>query len=169
MKRIPFHIVSPVSLSLLAFTMILFPKLLPIPIALYALVLVFGAVKKYVHFEFNKVLLLFLLLYISYTIGSLFTEHKDVALKYLEYKLSFVLFPILFSFKSKEKISLEFIGIGLVLGTVFLFFIEIVNSFDCYMSSSEMNCFFSSSFSRIHHPSYSSVFYLFALDRKSVV
>lgn len=163
MKGIQFHAICSICLSLLAFTMILLPKLVTIPIALFFLLLIFGIVKKQVKFKFNNILLLFFLLYVTYLIGTFFTENKEIALKYLEYKLSFLLFPILFSFKFKEKISIEIIGVGLVLGTAFLGFLGIINSLYCFKTTNEINCFLSSSFSRIHHPSYTSVFYLFSI------
>lgn len=163
MKGIQFQIISSISLSLFAFIMIVFPKLIILPIFLFALILVYGILKKEVEFKFNKILFLFFLLYIAYLAGTIFTENKEIALKYLEYKLSFLLFPILFSFKLKEKISFEIIGIGLISGTVILGLLGIISSFYCFRINNDINCFFSSSFSGIHHPSYATVFYLFAL------
>lgn len=149
-------------LFLISFIIVALPRLSAIAIIVMILLQIYGLLKKEVRFVFNPLLVLILLFYIAYFIGAIFTDYPDIAGKYLEYKLSFLLFPLLFSFRIKERIAIEKIGLGLILAAVYIAIMGFIHSISCYNNNQSLNCFFSSEFSYIHHPSYAAVYYLFA-------
>lgn len=151
----------------LAFLFLVFlvvPKLTAVAIILFIPLAIVGYKKHYFHFKFNRLALLFIIAYGFYLYYCLFTRHVDSASKYLEYKLSFLLVPLLFSFVPKERMQVQLPIIGFLIGTFMLFINGIVHAMTCYASSSTFfTCFTSSQFSPIHHPSYATVFYTVAL------
>jgi O-antigen ligase len=94
----------------------------------------------------------------------LFSENLDQGFKYLEYKLVFILFPLLFSFTFKEKLKLNIIFLGLIFGLIVSSILGLINSFFIYQLTKDFNnSFGSSSFSYIHHPTYFSAFLFIGL------
>lgn len=139
------------------------PNLIPIGILILVIVIVYGYIRKHITFKFNKITALFVLLYIIYLIGLGFSDFPDVGAKYLEYKLSLVIFPLLLMIQTKEPISLENTFIGLVIGCVVGALIGIYHGYVCYQDASSFNCFLSSSVSVIIHPTYFSVYTTIAI------
>lgn len=144
-------------------TMILFPKAIILPIIALVILTIVGVIQKKLILKPNLVGISLIALYTMYALYSIGSNHPDLAASYLEYKLSLIIFPILFSFQPKI-VKLEYPLVGLILGSGLLLLFNLINATICY-SSSEIGfeCFLSSSLSRIHHPTYASVFYTSAL------
>ena len=141
-----------------------FPQLIPLTIVGLAVFVIIGYVKRAITFQLTKPIFFLAMFYIAYLIGCFFTKHLDIASKYLEYKLSFLIFPLLLSFKFKEQISLRKSIIGLVLGVVIVSIMGLFHSYELYLKVGDFNNSFGSvRFSYIHHPSYFSVFLTIAL------
>ena len=85
------------ALTLLALLIVVWPKLSTLAIILVFLIAIVGIVKKHIVFKFNLTLLFLALLYVAYLVGVLFTENQVLANRYIENKLSFIIFPIIFS------------------------------------------------------------------------
>lgn len=147
-----------VSLALMAFLMLVFPKLIAIGMIIHLGVTIFGIVKRKLTFGVNPMNVLMLLLYLAYLIGSIYTDHPDIAGKYLEYKMVLVLFPMLFSFRLKEQLSLKIPSIGLLIGVIALMVLGFIHSVGLYLETSSLTSFVSGQFSYIHHPTYFSTF-----------
>lgn len=152
-----------VYLSLLASVFCFAPNLIALLIVLLAVLIIVGYAKKQLTFKFYWPQFFLALLYVSYLIGSFFTDYPEIANGYLENKLSFLIFPILFSFSPKFDLKLNFPILGLVLGTIITSIIGLSHSFQCYSDGgSFLSCFTSVNFSTIHHPSYFAIFILIA-------
>ncbi len=126
---------------------------------LVILTTIVGIVLKELHWKPHKLLWLFPALYIAYAIGVFFSDDLAHASRYFEYKLSFVIFPLLFAFRLRDaslslrKILPFFLG-GLVLSSL----LGIIPALGCYRETGQMSCLFSSALSPIHHPTYLSAF-----------
>lgn len=162
-KTIGYKIVYEVSLALMAFLMLVVPKLIAIGVIVYLGIIIVGIIKHKFKFSINLMNVLILLLYLSYAIGSLYTEHPDIAVRYLEYKMMLVFFPILFSFQLKEKLSLKLPSIGLFFGVIVLMVLGVIHSIGLYLETSNLSSFVRGMFSYIHHPTYFSSFTFVAM------
>ncbi len=143
---------------LLAATLMCFcfaPKSISLFVILLVIVTVVQVIRKKMKFVFSPVLLLFVLLYLAYTVGILFTDHMGEALGYLEKKLVLVLFPLLFSFRFQRRLDLRPVTLGLVLGTIVMTLLAIIHATQLYRLTNDFNNSFGSShYSYIHHPTY---------------
>jgi len=151
-------------LGLLALVMVCVPNLSGLFIVLTLVFAIIGAARKQMKFQVSTINVLFLCLYLVYLIGCLYTNNSDLASKYLEYKLSFVLFPLIFSFiPTGGKISIKPAGVGLIIGTVIVAAIGVNNALYC-RSVDGVGCFVSGSISNLHHPSYFMVYFIIGLS-----
>lgn len=131
------------------------PKSISLFVILLVLFTVVQIVRKKMKFVFSPVFLTFVLLYLAYAVGILFTDHMGDALGYLEKKLVLVLFPLLFSFRFQRSIDLRPITLGLVLGTLVLTVLSVIHGIKVYQLTHDFNnSFGSTSYSYIHHPTY---------------
>lgn len=147
-------------LGLFSAVFLLTPHYTTMAILGWIVFLIISGISKSLQFNWNWKSALWIGFYLLYVIGSFFTNHEDLAGKYLEYKLSFIIFPLLFSFQPKAKFEISqsflwFIGALTVLTTM-----NFIHSFSCGMGRS---CFLSSQFSYSHHPTYFSAFHFFAI------
>lgn len=131
----------------------------PKSISLFAVLLVLftaiQVVRKTMKFVFSPVLLTFVLLYLAYAVGILFTDHMGDALGYLEKKLVLVLFPLLFSFRFQRQLDLRPITLGLILGTIVVTVLSVIHGIRVYQLTHDFNnSFGSTNYSYIHHPTY---------------
>ncbi len=144
--------------------LILFSKLAAIYIALMALLIVWGYVKKQIQFSLNRFSLLFVGLYLCYLVGTFWTQDWSEASRYLENKLSFVLLPILFSFRKKNGFNISLIYGGLIFAVLVAFLYGISIGIPCYLKHlSFPYCFLKSHLSPFMHPTYMSVFVMISL------
>lgn len=146
-------------LAMLAAIMLAFPKLIAIGLILFLPLLVFGLVKKQLQFTFSWINSLFVLFYGLYAVYALFTRHSDWAGTYLENKLSFVLFPFLFSFIPRQKIKWTWLAMSFIAASLMLVCSGLIHSYSCNALTNNPACFFTTSFSYIHHPTYAAVFF----------
>jgi O-antigen ligase len=153
-----------VFLGLSIFLFCFAPKSIGLTTVLLILFTIFLIIKKELKFHFEKINFLLFVIYLCYLIGVFFSENKDQAFKYLEYKLVLLIFPLLFSFRFKEKLNFKPISIGLILGLIVTSILGLINSFKIYQTTHDFNnSFGSTSFSYIHHPSYFSSFLLIGI------
>jgi O-antigen ligase len=139
------------------------PKLSSPTIALFALVVIYGVVKKKLRFQWNWILFGFCSLYVLYALYVLPSNHVDIGMKYLEYKLSLLVFPILFSFRptfivDRNKMLNAFSIACLILG---LFYV--IQSLYHFWLTGKSSYFHSSLFASNHHPSYVAAFFSFVI------
>lgn len=151
-------------LGFISFVFCIFPKLIPITLLGLCCCMIIGYKKRKISFQFSLPLFLLFLLYVAYLIGVCFTHHFDIAAKYLEYKLSFIIFPLLLSFRFHEKVSLKGPHTGLIAGVITASVLGLIHSWFNYQQFGDFNNSFGSvRFSYIHHPSYFAVFLTMAL------
>ncbi len=148
-------------LGLMAALMCVTPKLVPVGIAGMLVFVVIGYAKKRLIFQLNWPAMAFALLYIAYVIGTFFTLDRPLANHYIESKLSFLVFPLLLSFRFREQIDFRPVVIGLALGIVATSIIGFANAYTIYKAGGALfPSFTTSNFSNIHHPSYFCIFIL---------
>lgn len=142
------------SLGLIALLIAFLPKMVVLGfIPLFASIL-YGHKKKEVKFHLDAILLSFALLYGAYLIGALFTNNADAAGKYLEYKLSFILIPFLFSFRPKFQLNLSFPVCGLSIGIILSSILGIIKAISTYSKTHIILTSFTSSNICVDHPTY---------------
>lgn len=139
------------------------PNLVPIGILLLVITVLYGYFRKKISFRFNKISILFVLLYLIYVIGIAFSDFPEIGKKYLEYKLSLIVFPLLLMIRTKGTISYRNIFIGLIFGCIIGAVIGLYQGFVCYTGTKEFSCWLSSSVSTIVHPTYFSVYTTIAI------
>ncbi len=150
-------------LGLIVFLIVLFPKLIAIGFILLLLMLIFAGVKRQIQFVLHPVLIGFVLFYLAYFVGSFFTNNAYLAGNYLEYKLSFILIPILFSFRPKFPLKHSYSIIGLVVGVFFASILGIKKAIGVYYSTGNVLTSFTSSSICIDHPTYYASFVITSL------
>jgi O-antigen ligase len=144
--------------------MLLAPKLIVLGFIALVVLIIYGMAKRKMYFKLNVISVLFISFYLLYFIYSAFSRHPDLANRYIENKLSFIIIPILFSFVSKEKINYHWGIIGF-LGAVGILLIESYTTASfCFAQGGGKVCFLASQFSYQHHPTYASAFYILAIS-----
>jgi O-antigen ligase len=150
-------------LAVFLLIIILLPKLTALMLVVFIPLAVVGMRKGYFTFRFNWVSLSFIILYCYYLVYCSFTRHPDMAINYLEYKLSFIIFPIITSFVP-AKVDLKFPVFGFLTGSLVLFFMNLGHSFMLYSSGEPvLSAFMTTSFSFYHHPSYAASYFIVSL------
>lgn len=153
--------IYPSALALIVFFQTVFPKMVPVSIILLLLVVIAGIVKGFLKWNTNFINVLFIGTYIAYFIGSFYTQDPELAKMYLENKLSFVIFPLLFSFKPNFSFSLRIPAISLITGVLLISLWGMYKMASCMYSASLVDCL--PYFSDIHHPSYFAAYILFSM------
>lgn len=151
-------------LAILAAGIILFPKLIGLFILMLCVFVFIGYYKKQLVFKLNPIAILFILFYLGYVVGAFFTHHPDWAQRYIENKLSFLLFPLLLSFQTKEKINFSFTFLSFIGATFLIVVLGFYHAVECYNTiEGGKHCFLASSISPLHHPTYLSVYLIFSV------
>ena len=151
------------SLALIAFLIAIFPKMVIIGFIFMFLSIVYGFLKKQFYFKFDSILIAFVLLYSIYLVGVLFTHNSVAAGKYLEYKLSFILMPILFSFRPKFELKIVLPIVGLCLGVFAVSIWGLTKSMAIYsVTHYALGAFVASNFC-IDHPTYFAAFVVISM------
>lgn len=140
-----------------------FPKMGSMLIVLFGVVVLWGILQKKLRFTFNGIAVAFSALYALYALYILNSPHIEQETKFLEYKLSFLAFPILFSFRPnfilERKKIMEF-----VIAAIFLLgLLYTGHALYQYFQTHNTQVFHSSWFAYNHHPSYAAVFFSFAI------
>lgn len=145
------------SIALLLFMAYFYPSKIGLAILVTALAIGFGYDKKQLRFTLNPLSVLFFCLYIAYLGGVLFTQNEEQAMKYLEYKLAFLLFPVLFSFSKKNGFRIEVIYIFMIIFSLISFIKNSIPAFECFAHyGSFPYCFLKGHLSPDIHPTYLS-------------
>lgn len=163
-KRIDFSKCYDTLLGVFAFLMLAFPKLIALGFIAFLVVIIIGMTRKKMEFKLQFFPLLFVTFYLIYALYALGTRHPDIAGVYIENKLSFLLLPILLSFRLKRKTDFNWSVIGYLVGIFVLLVGSYTQAFNCYLfHNGGRGCFLTSLFSYQHHPSYTSVFLVLAM------
>lgn len=152
-------------LAAFIFILLAFPKLTAIGFIAFIPLVIIGMRTGKMQFRVNWILGFFIIFYVLYAVYAIFTRHPDWAAKYMEYKLSFLLFPLIFSFLPKEKLIVKFPIYGFLAGTLYLIVAGWINSYFCSVNTvnASVACWLTTSFSYIHHPTYAAAFFTVAL------
>lgn len=159
-----YSVVYHFALAVCAFVMVALPKLVPVSIAVLVLVSIYLGIKKQLKRNDSiKIHIAFISFYVAYVIGLLFSYYPEVGLKYLEYKLAFLIFPAVFLYRPKFNLKFEFPLVGLLIAIIIVSTIDIVQAWNCYVKIDYFfNCFASSYFVD-EHPTYYTVFLTFSI------
>jgi len=147
-------------LLLLLAAWMLFPGLTGLFCLLFLVIVIAGIVKKELTFKFNGILLgvaLFLPYYSLYAMNAIDPQE---AMFGIEKKLSFVLFPLVFSFVPTFYLNKRFLENGFLISLFLMLFACYLGAFFNYEEHNYNAAYlFSSHFSGLfHHPTYVSVF-----------
>lgn len=105
-----------------------------------------------------------MLLYLMYVLGIFFSIDQSHGWKYAEYKAAMLVLPLLFSFKPVFSLKKSFPVTGFLLGMLWVIFIGLSRSWECYQENHWLfYCFSKANISPVHHPSYFSCFLLFVV------
>lgn len=135
------------------------PKLVSLALIIIFITGIVGLTKRKAKFFFpNKLMVAFIVFYILYLVGTLFTNNLPLALNYLEYKLSFLLIPLIFLIRPKESIGLFSVSLGLILGIIITAITSFINGIQCYNEIDYFLECFTSSYLTSEHPTYFAVY-----------
>lgn len=145
------------SINLLLLLAFFFPQKIALAVVVSAVCVIVAYTRKQLVFKLNPVAILFFSLYLAYLVGVLFTQDREQAFKYLEYKLAFLLFPLLFSFAKKGGFKMNMIYLFMIGLSLFSFVRNIVLAFKCFDHyESFPYCFIKGHLSSEVHPTYLS-------------
>lgn len=151
-------------IGLVAFGIVVLPKMTGLLLLGLIVFIIYGFIKKELTFKLNKIGGLFIFMYFAFLIGTIFTHNTPLALRYVENKLSYLLFPLLFSFKPKDELKLNWAFIGFVFGTFLITLIGLFKGIYCYLGpSGSRGCILASSVSPYIHPTYLSVYLMISI------
>ena len=115
-------------------------------IAIFGLIVIYGAWKQNLRFKFNGILFCFFAFYLIYVLYCIPSQHMDKAMDYLEYKLSFLIFPILFSFRPTFDIERKHVLRSFVGACLILSFFYVGQACFHYIQTKDLGYFQSSAF-----------------------
>jgi len=152
-----------IALSLLSGVWILFPHFTSLLVCLFALVVFYGILKKELVFTFQLLPSLLALMYIIYLVYAIPTNHLPITLDFLEYKLSLLVFPFLFSFQPKFRLDWRYVCYSFLFAVTVLVVFDLIQAGVNYSNSGMLNSFYSSALSPSHHPTYLTAFLSLAI------
>lgn len=152
-----------IALSLSAGGWLLFPHFASILVCLFASIVLYGIVRKELIFTFQLLPILLAILYILYLVYAIPSRHLSITLDFLEYKLSLIVFPFLFSFQPKFKVHLKYVFYSFLLSVTILVFFDLTQAGINYSNTGLLNSFYSSALSPTHHPTYLTAFLSLAI------
>lgn len=143
---------------------ILIPRAFGAAILVYLILVIIGFRKKELVFRLDTISVLFILLYLAYAVGVFFSRDTGQAMSYLEYKLSFIVLPLLLAFRLRTgNFELRRIAQGLIIGVFLAALYGVGNSALCYLHEGSWACFLTGSVSPLHHPSYFMTYLIVAM------
>lgn len=152
------------AISLTLFFCLVVPRLAGPVLLLLAVWVLLGGLNGYLKFRWNAGLLMFALLYAFYGVGSLYSNHPDLAAEGMVQKLSLLVVPILFSFPLKSKtFRFNWLIISLVAAVTALSLYGIGHSVYLYSQGMGFSAFTTVNISPIHHPTYFMCFWILAM------
>ena len=163
MKQMSFERCYSITLCLFTGLWILFPHFTSFLLALFGITVVYGIIKKELVFTFHLLPTLLVLLYILYSVYAIPTNHLPIALDFLEYKLSLLAFPFLFSFEPKFRVNWKYVFYSFLIAVSLLVIYDLAQASIHYSKTGVLNSFYSSALSPTHHPTYLTVFLSLAI------
>lgn len=166
MRQIKYQKSVEIYLGIIAFVICVFPKLVPLTIIGLLICTILGYAKKKITLNITAPAVLLAVLYLIYLIGTIFSQNQYLSNLYIENKLTFIIFPLLLSFRFKESMDFRPSVAGIILGVTVASVMGMVNAWNCHNGPVEIgafSCFTSVNISHIHHPSYFSVYLLIAV------
>ena len=151
------------ALALITLLIAVLPKMVAIGFAFLFAMSTIGLLKKQFGFRMNIVTAAFMIFYLFFLIGVCFTNDFANAMKVLEYRLSFIIIPILFVFRPRFKIDLAYPILGLALGIVFISIVGFTKAFGVFQLTQNALTSFTSSNICVDHPTYYAAFTTVAL------
>jgi O-antigen ligase len=161
-KSIPFfyHLL----ICLLVYVQLAFPKLVAFSVLFLFIVLFIGIRKNQFEFKLNKISIFLAVFYFCYLIGVFFTDNDDLAKHYIESKVSFILFPLLFNYKPKFKFEYSYLFLVSIFSVFQVSVVGLISAMNIYSQTHILlPSFTSTSISPLHHPTYFAVFILFSI------
>lgn len=143
-------------------TLFLYPSHAAYGVVGFVILCIYGIIKKDLVFHWN-INILWVGFFVLYVIFFLKATDTREGLFELEKKLSFLVFGILFLFKSKKPLSLPFWIISFMLLVIIRSAIGFVESIIMYNEIHILPAFFTSRFSQHIHPSYLSFYIIICL------
>lgn len=131
------------------------PKHLPFVFLLWAIYLVILGIRKQLQFTWKNPSLFWVVFYLAYAVGCLFTQDQVQANKYLEYKAIMLVVPALFLVIPKERLDIKRIKGWFIFAVTLLVLWECIRA---SMSGIRFENLTSSRLSIIHHPTYFGFF-----------
>jgi O-antigen ligase len=132
-------------------------------LVLFGITVVYGIIKKELVFTFHLLPALLVLLYILYLVYAIPTNHLPIALDFLEYKLSLLAFPFLFSFEPKFRVNWKYVFYTFLAAVALLVIYDLAQASIHYSKTGVLNSFYSSALSPTHHPTYLTAFLSLAI------
>ena len=163
MKQMSFERCYSITLCLFTGLWILFPHFTSFLLALFGITVVYGIIKKELVFTFHLLPTLLVLLYILYSVYAIPTNHLPIALDFLEYKLSLLAFPFLFSFEPKFRVNWKYVFYSFLIAVSLLVIYDLAQASIQYSKTGLLNSFYSSALSPTHHPTYLTAFLSLAI------
>lgn len=133
--------------------MTVFPKYILFGFCAMLVSLVLGWKYGMLQWKWHRFNGLFVLFYFLYAVGLFYSEDLSWGFRYMEYKLSFVLIPLIFSFEPHKKCSINQLLNWLVAGVLIVFAMGLIKS-SVESPTMGWTYFTSTHISRVHHPSY---------------
>ena len=152
-----------VSLSLITLMLAIVPKLVAIGFVVMFVICLVGFFKKQFTLKMNAVSWAYVCFYVLYLVGIYFTNDFPNAMKVLEYKLSFVLIPILFVFRPNFNLKISYPIVGLAVGIVCISIAGFIKAIAAFQLTHNALVSFTSSNICIDHPTYFAAFTMIAL------
>ena len=148
------------ALMLLLAAWMFLPGLTGLFCLLFLVIVITGIVKKELTFKFNAILLGVALFLPCYSLYAMNAVDPQEAMFGIEKKLSFVLFPLVFSFVPTFYLNKRFLENGFLISLFLMLFACYLGAFFNYEEHNYDDAYlFSSNFSGLfHHPTYVSVF-----------
>lgn len=152
------------AVSAALFLSLVFPRAAGPALLLLGLWVLMGGIKGFVSFRFEAGFVLFLLLYLGYAIGTVYTHHPDFALESLVQKLSLVVIPVLFSFPPRSgAFRRDWLVLSIVFAVTILSVYGIAHATYLYVQGGGLSSFTTVGISPVHHPTYFMCFWIVGL------
>lgn len=149
----------------IAFFIPCYPRLVPSLIVAFGILSIYAIFKGFSRVQMNEISVLMLILFGFHLTGILYTENMDRGMFNLEVKLSFLAFPIAFTgFKFLNRTNYENTLKAFLIGTILAGVICLAQSaYSVLILDKSYYYFLTSRFSVIVHPSYFSMYLIFAI------
>lgn len=151
------------SLSLITLMLGIVPKLVAVGFVVMFVICLIGFFNKQFTLKMNAVLWAYVSFYLLYLVGIYFTNDLPNAMKVLEYKLSFVLIPILFVFRPNFNMKISYPIVGLAIGIVCISIAGFVKAIAAFQLTHNALVSFTSSNICIDHPTYFAAFTMISI------